>query len=188
MSMRPLINSLISLVEAKKDGGPSDFDLMVKWFGKDNVEKLKGGQTYLKKSYYTSRGVEGPNPLGELGAAFWASDGSDYGRAEREDEGIKHDPKAWFAYLSRGTNGRFLKKIWSRLKFSEFSSPKSGKPGEERLSVGIVGKDKLEYQFDVFAGKNDVEFRDIRTEKPNVDWRFTPRGKATIDELMDAVG
>lgn len=185
MSMRPLINSLISLVEAKKDGGPSDFDLMAKWFGRDNVEPLKGGQTYLKKSYYTSRGVEGPNPIGELGAAYWASDGSDYGRAEREDEGIKYDPKAWFAYLSRGTNGRFLKKIWSRLKFSEFSSPKSG---EERLSVGIVGKDKLEYQFDVFAGKNDVEFRDIRTEKPNVDWRFTPRGKATIDELMDAVG
>ena len=192
MSMRPLINSLISLVEAnqttykaKKDGGPSDFDLMVKWFGKDHVEKLKGGQTYLKKSYYTSRGVEGPNPLGELGAAYLASDGSDYGRAEREDEGVKHDPKAWFAYLSRGTNGRFLKKIWSRLEFSEYSAPKKG---EEQLSIGVVGKDKLTYQFDVVAGKNDVEFRDIQTEKPNVDWRFTPRGKVTVDEMMDAVG
>ena len=192
MSMRPLINSLISLVEAnqtaykaKKDGGPSDFDIMAKWFGRDNVEPLKGGQTYLKKSYYTSRGVEGPNPLGELGAAFWASDGSDYGRAEREDEGIKYDPKAWFAYLSRGTNGRFLKKISSRLKHSEYSSPKSG---QEQLSVSIVGKDKLIYQFDVFAGKNDVEFRNIRTEDPKLDDRYSPRGKATADEMMDAVG
>ena len=184
MSMRPLINSLISLVEARKDGGPTDYDLMAKWFGKEHIEPLKGGQTYLKKSYYTSRGVEGPNPIGELGAAFWASDGSDYGRAEREDEGIKYDPKAWFAYLSRGTNGRFLKKIWSKSEY-EYSSPKSE---VEMLTVTVVGKDKLEYEFEVVHGKNDVEFRKIRTIPQKVDWRFTPRGKATADEMMVAVG
>ena len=183
--MRPLINSLISLVEARKDSGPTDYDLMAKWFGKEHIEPLKGGQTYLKKSYYAATGKEGPNPSGELGAAFWASDGSDYGRAEREDEGIKYDPKAWFAYLSRGTNGRFVKKIWSRLKHSEYSSPKSG---QEQLSVSIVGKDKLIYQFDVFAGRNDVEFRNIWTENPKLDDRYQSRGKATVDEMMDAVG
>lgn len=186
MGMRPLINSLISLVEAKNDKGQSDKELMHKLFGKEHLVDLGGGSTpFLKKSYFASKGIEGPNPLGELGAAYWASDRSEYGRAQREDEGIEYDPKAWFAYLSRGTNGRFLKKIWGRLEYSEFSSPKKG---VDRLSVGIVGKDKLTYEFDVVAGKNDVEFRDIRTEQPNVDWRFTPRGKATADEMMDAVG
>jgi hypothetical protein len=186
MSMRPLIESIRSLIEAKKDKDDPDLDYFIKAFGKEHLAILPGGRPFLKRSYFTAKGEAGPNPVGELGAAFWASDKSAWGKAERDDEGIEYDPNAWFDYLSRGPNGRFLKKIWPKIKNAIYGSPKWDK---ESVTVSIFGADKnLMYLFDVYGGKNDVDIRNVRIERQDVDWRFNARESTTVKELMKAVG